>query len=105
LEAAAIREADRISELFDREESERQPPYGRALDLGCSTGMQSVALARRGWQVTGIEIAPRALRAARERARQAGVEVRLVEARSRRSGPPAWAPALALSWTSGVSTA
>jgi SAM-dependent methyltransferase len=52
-ETAAIREADRISELFDREESGRQPPYGRALDLGCGTGMQSVALARRGWQVTG----------------------------------------------------
>ena len=78
-EIAAIRVAERIGAMFDREESERQPPYGRALDLGCGTGMQSVALARRGWQVTGIEIVPRALRAARERARQAEVEVQLVE--------------------------
>jgi SAM-dependent methyltransferase len=78
-ETAAIREADRISELFDREESGRQPPYGRALDLGCGTGMQSVALARRGWQVTSIELLPRALRVARQRARQAGVDVRLVQ--------------------------
>ena len=78
-ETEAIREADRIAKLFDREESEPQPPYGSALDLGCGTGMQSVALARRGWQVTGVELVPRALRAARERAREAGVEVRFLQ--------------------------
>jgi SAM-dependent methyltransferase len=78
-ETAAIRAADSISDMFDREESGRRPPYGPALDLGCGTGMHAVALARRGWQVTGVEIVPKALRAARERARQAGVEVRLVQ--------------------------
>jgi SAM-dependent methyltransferase len=78
-ETAASREADRISALFDREESGRQPPYGPALDLGCGTGMQAVELARRGWQVTGVEVVPKALPAARERARQAGVEVRLIQ--------------------------
>jgi SAM-dependent methyltransferase len=78
-EVAAIREADRISAMFDREESGRGPPYGPALDLGCGTGMHAVALARRGWQVTGVEIIPRALRAARQRAREAGVGVRLVQ--------------------------
>ena len=64
--------------MFDREESERQPPYGPALDLGCGTGMQAVELARRGWQVTGVEIVSKALCAARKRVREAGVEVRLV---------------------------
>ena len=77
-ERAAARAAEAIARMFEREERERQPPYGAALDLGCGTGMHSVALARRGWQVTGIELVPRALRLARERARQAGVEVRFV---------------------------
>ncbi len=71
--------AEKISMLFDREESGRQPPYGHALDLGCGTGIWSVELASRGWQVTGIDIVPKAVRSARERARKAGVEVRLVE--------------------------
>jgi SAM-dependent methyltransferase len=65
--------------MFDREELERSAPYGQALDLGCGTGMQSVELARRGWQVTGVEIVPKALRIARERARQAGLEVQFVD--------------------------
>lgn len=77
-EDAAIQEAERFSALFDREEGERQRPYGRALDLGCGTGVQAVELARRGWQVTGIEIVPKALRQARERAQQAGVDVQFV---------------------------
>ena len=71
--------AEKISMLFDREESGRQPPYGHALDLGCGTGIWSVELASRGWQVTGIDIVPKAVRSARERARKAGVEVRFVE--------------------------
>jgi SAM-dependent methyltransferase len=78
-ERAAEREAETIAGMFDCEERERQPPYGRALDLGCGTGVQAVALARRGWQVTGVEMVPRALAIARERARRAGVEVRFVE--------------------------
>ncbi len=70
---------EKISILFDREESGLQSPYGRALDLGCGTGIWSVELASRGWQVTGIDIVPKAVRSARERAREAGVEVRFVE--------------------------
>ncbi len=78
-ETASRREAERIDLMFDREQRERQPPFGLALDLGCGTGMHSVDLARRGWQVTGVGIVPKALRLARERARGAGVEVRFVE--------------------------
>jgi SAM-dependent methyltransferase len=65
--------------LLDREESGRKPPFGRALDLGCGKGFWSVRLAQRGWQVTGIDIVPKAVRLARERARQAGVEGRFVK--------------------------
>jgi SAM-dependent methyltransferase len=71
--------AEQISAMFDREESERQPPYGQALDLGCGSGPHAVALASRGWQVTGIDIVPKALQIARERAREAGVKVRFVQ--------------------------
>lgn len=71
---------EQVSAMFDREESGRQPPYGSALDLGCGRGRFTVELARRGWQVTGVDIVPKAVSGARERAREAGVEVRLVEA-------------------------
>jgi SAM-dependent methyltransferase len=65
--------------LLDREEGGREPPYGPALDLGCGTGFWSVRLAQRGWDVTGIDIVPKAVRTARKRARDAGVEVPFVE--------------------------
>lgn len=71
--------ADQIAALFAREEAGREPPYGRVLDLGCGSGIWAVRLAERGWEVTGVDFVPKALRSARERAREAGVEVRLVE--------------------------
>ena len=57
-----------------RELVEGQEP-GRALDLGCGTGTQAAYLASRGWQTTAVDAVPRALEAARERARSRGVEV------------------------------
>jgi SAM-dependent methyltransferase len=69
---------DQISALFDREEEGGRPPYGRALDLGCGSGIWAVKLAERGWQVTGVDLVPKALRRGRKRAQQAGVEIRLV---------------------------
>jgi SAM-dependent methyltransferase len=68
---------EQISRLFDREEAERRPPYGPALDLGCGSGIWAVTLARRGWRVTAVDLVPKALRRARKRARRAGVELRL----------------------------
>ena len=70
---------ERISALFARQEAGREPPYGPVLDLGCGSGIWSVELAARGWQVTGIDFVPKALRRARVRARDAGVELRLIE--------------------------
>jgi SAM-dependent methyltransferase len=52
-------------------------PPGRALDLGCGTGTNVITLAKNGWQVTGIDFAPRAIALARRKARQAGVQVDL----------------------------
>ena len=71
--------AGQIADLVAREEQGREPPYGRALDLGCGSGIWVVALARRGWQVTGVDFVPKAIRRARERAEQAEVEVELLE--------------------------
>lgn len=67
-----------LSSLFAREEQGREPPYGRALDLGTGSGIWGVELARRGWQVTGIDLVDRALDRARNRVREAGVEMELV---------------------------
>ena len=54
------------------------PAPGRALDVGCGSGMDSVYLARHGWDVTGVDQVPRARALARRRAAAAGVDVRFV---------------------------
>jgi ubiquinone/menaquinone biosynthesis C-methylase UbiE len=69
---------EKIAELFDREESGREPPYGAALDIGTGSGIWGVQLAKRGWRVTGIDIVDKALRRAGDRVEEAGVNVRLV---------------------------
>lgn len=67
-----------LSELLDREETDREPPFGRALDLGTGSAIWAVELARRGWQVTGVDIVEKALERGRERVKEAGVDVQLV---------------------------
>ncbi|MGW0197076.1 class I SAM-dependent methyltransferase [Nonomuraea sp. NPDC003201] len=41
---------------------------GRALDLGCGTGADTIYLAAHGWDVTAIDMVPKALAAARRAA-------------------------------------
>jgi SAM-dependent methyltransferase len=81
--------ANQIADLFAREEEAREPPYGRVLDLGCGSGIWAVELARRGWRVTGVDFVPKALRRARERAEEAGVEVQLADGDVTNLGPAA----------------
>jgi len=69
-----------ISELFAREESGREPPYGAALDLGTGSGIWGVQLAKRGWHVTGVDLVEKALERARNRVREEGVDMRLIQA-------------------------
>jgi SAM-dependent methyltransferase len=71
--------AAKLAELFDREESGREPPYGPALDLGCGSAVWGVKLAERGWQVTGVDLVERSLERAGDRIREAGVEMRVVQ--------------------------
>ena len=78
--------AEALLQLVAGEENGDGPPYGRALDLGCGSAVWGVQLARRGWQVTGVDLVERALRRARELLAAAGVAVRLVHGRAARGG-------------------
>jgi SAM-dependent methyltransferase len=51
------------------------PAPGRALDIGCGTGRDAVYLAKRGWRVTAVDFVDEALKKARRRAAEEGVEV------------------------------
>ena len=64
-------------------------PPGRALDLGCGTGTNVITLAQHGWEVTGVDFAGRAIRAARRKARQAGIDVDLRVGDVMKEGVPA----------------
>jgi SAM-dependent methyltransferase len=48
---------------------------GRALDVGCGSGRDAVYLAKRGWQVTAVDLVPAAIAKARERAAREGADV------------------------------
>lgn len=65
--------------LFLAEICQRRKP-GRALDIGCGAGTDSVYLAKRGWDVTSLDFMPKALEYTQSRAKEAGVSVRPVEA-------------------------
>lgn len=54
------------------------PASRRALDLGCGTGRNAIYLAENGWDVTGVELIGKAIRAARRNAAAAGVAVRFI---------------------------
>jgi SAM-dependent methyltransferase len=63
-------EIDRLEALL------RLRPPERILDLPCGQGRHAIELARRGYQVTGMDISPYLIEIARERAGAAGVQVR-----------------------------
>lgn len=66
-------EVDFMEEVF-------QLPTGSAiLDVGCGTGRHAVELARRGYQVTGIDFSAGMLAVARQKASDCGVQVEWIE--------------------------
>ena len=70
---------EKFAEVLGEEESGRDAPYGAALDLGTGSGIWAIQLAKRGWQVTGIDLVDKAVQRARERVDAEGVEVELVQ--------------------------
>ncbi len=67
-----------IPMLVDAVEGPHSLSPGRALDIGCGTGRNAIYLARRGWDVTGVDLVGHAVATGRRRAAAAGVSVRLV---------------------------
>jgi ubiquinone/menaquinone biosynthesis C-methylase UbiE len=52
------------------------PPGRKVLDVGCAAGRASIALARKGHAVIGVDVAAPLIEQAREAARRAGVQAR-----------------------------
>ncbi|MFH1807712.1 MAG: class I SAM-dependent methyltransferase [Pseudomonadota bacterium] len=53
---------------------------GRAVELGCGTGTNSIWLAQQGFDMTGLDLAPTAVQRARAKAEAAGVACEFVNA-------------------------
>ncbi len=50
---------------------------GRAIDIGCGTGTNMITLAKAGWQVTGVDFAPRAIKLARQKLKRTGIQAEM----------------------------
>ena len=53
---------------------------GKALDMGCGTGVDSVFLASRGWEVTCLDFMEEAIQMTKERAEENNVSLNAVQA-------------------------
>jgi len=49
----------------------------RAIDIGCGTGTNVITLARAGWQITGVDFAPRAIQLAKQKLKSGGIQADL----------------------------
>ncbi len=67
--------ADFIEKIFDREMKERPSLIA---DLGCGTGKMTLALAKKGYDMTGIDYSVNMLGEAREAAQQAELSERIL---------------------------
>ena len=51
---------------------------GRAIDIGCGTGTNVIALAQAGWRVTGVDFAPRAIKLAEQKLKRSGLQANVL---------------------------
>ncbi len=58
---------------------DRLPP-GKALDLACGTGRNSIFLAEKGYEVTAIDISPAAIEMAKNKAREKALKINWIAA-------------------------
>lgn len=54
-------------------------PAGKAIDIGCGTGTNVITLTKAGWQVTGVDFAPRAIKLANRKIKGAGIQAEILE--------------------------
>ena len=70
------RVTDTLGDLHDMVMERLKPRAGeRWLDLACGTGAVAERAARAGAKVTGLDLAPALLEQAKERAKEAGLEI------------------------------
>ena len=50
----------------------------RAIDIGCGTGTNIITLAKAGWQVTGVDFAPRAIQLAKQKLKSNDIQADLL---------------------------
>jgi len=65
-------ECDFLEQIFARY---AQHPVRTILDLGCGTGGHALPLARRGYEVTGVDLSEHMLERARQKAAEAGLAI------------------------------
>jgi SAM-dependent methyltransferase len=68
-----------LVEAMDEREALGIAP-ARALDVGCGAGPNSIYMARRGYQVTGIDFMPQAVSIAQQQAEQHGLDIEFAQA-------------------------
>ncbi len=65
--------ADFIEKIIGKEYRQGKPEL--VLDLGCGTGKMTLELARRGYDMTGVDYSPEMLNIAREEAEKEGLDI------------------------------
>ena len=72
-----VQEVDFIVDLLDSNKN------ARMLDVGCGAGRHSIELAKRGYQVTGLDFSRRMIEVASEKAKREGVRVKFLHGDAR----------------------
>jgi SAM-dependent methyltransferase len=83
-----LAEVDFILETLRLPDGGRLPPGSRLLDVGCGVGRHTLELARRGYQMTGVDLSPGMLAQARQAADAEHLTVELIQADASKFLPP-----------------
>lgn len=65
-------EANKLADLIERELP--VSAYNKIVDVGCGRGRHSITLAQRGYKVTGFDLSPKAIKKAKRKAAERGLQ-------------------------------